>query len=395
MADENNVYYDKYGRQHNRRRSQSSYRHRSHKHRDWKKILIIVAVVVCVCVIAGVAGCAALDSYGKASLYARSKAGTPTLDTVETEEQASAPEEVEEWEAGWVRYKGDVYAYNEDILPILFMGIDDNNPVKEAEDSVHGGQADSLFLLIMNPHTKQISLLSINRNTMAEIDVYEPDGTYVGKQVRQICLAHGFGNGLAQSCERQVSAVSELLYDLPIGAYVSLNMGAIPTINDAIGGVTLTAIEDVPYQQYAFVTSGKNPIVGTIKKGEEVTLDAAKAYAYTRWRKTDEDFSADARLERQKQYLREFMKTMKPVLKSNPSKAISLYNAVSPYMVTNIDITELSYLVGQIGDYSLNIDEVYSLAGESVTTERYEEFHVDEDALYDLMIKLFYEKVER
>ena len=89
------------------------------------------------------------------------------------------------------------------------------------------------------------------------------------------------------------------------------------------------------------------------------------------------------------------MKTMKPVLKSNPSKAISLYNAVSPYMVTNIDITELSYLVGQISDYSLNTDEVYSLAGESVTTERYEEFHVDEDALYDLMIKLFYEKVER
>ena len=88
-------------------------------------------------------------------------------------------------------------------------------------------------------------------------------------------------------------------------------------------------------------------------------------------------------------------KTMKPVLKSNPSKAISLYNAISPYMVTNIDITELSYLVGQISDYRLNIDEVYSLAGESVTTERYEEFHVDEDALYDLMIKLFYEKVER
>ena len=395
MADENNVYYDKYGRQHNRRRSQSSYRHRSHKHRDWKKILIIVAVVVCVCVIAGVAGCAALDSYGKASLYARSKAGTPTLDTVETEEQASAPEEVEEWEPGWIRYKGDIYAYNEDVLPILVMGIDEADPVKEAEDSVHGGQADSLFLLIMNPHTKELSLLSINRNTMADIDVYEADGTYVGKQVRQICLAHGFGNGLEQSCERQVSAVSELFYDLPIGAYVSLNMGVIPTINDAIGGVTLTALEDVPYGKYPTILIRGNPIVGTIKEGETVTLTAAQACAYTRWRDESVDFSADARLERQKQYLREFMKAMKPALKSDPSKAISLYNAVSPYMVTNIDISELSYLVGQISDYKLNIDEIYNLAGESVTTERYEEFHVDEDALYDLMIKLFYEKVER
>ena len=395
MADENNVYYDKNGRQHNRRRSQSSYRHRSHRRRNWKKILIIVAVIVAVCAIAGVAGCAALDSYGKASLYARSKAGTPTLDTVETEEQASAAAEVENWESGWIRYKGDVYAYNEDVLPILFMGIDETSPVKEAEDSVHGGQADSLFLLIMNPHTKEISLLAINRNTMSEIDVYEPDGTYVGKQVRQICLAHGFGNGLAQSCERQVSAVSDLLYDLPIGAYVSLNMGAIPTINDAIGGVTLTALQDVPYNQYADKTSKNNPVIGTIKEGEEVTLDGPKSFAYTRWRDTKVDFSADMRLNRQKQYLREFMKTMKPVLKSNPSKAISLYNAVSPYMVTNIDISELSYLVGQISDYSLNIDEVYSLAGESVTTERYEEFHVDEEALYDLMIKLFYEKVER
>ena len=395
MADENNIYYDRNGRQHNRRRGQSSYRHSSHRRHDWKKSLIIVAVVVGVCVIAGIAGCAALDSYGKASLYARSKAGTPTLDTVETEEQENASKEVENWKPGWIRYKGDIYAYNEDILPILFMGIDENGPVKEAEDSVHGGQSDSLFLLIMNPHTKELSLMTINRNAMSEIDVYEADGTYVGKQVRQICLAHGFGNGLEQSCERQESAVSNLLYDLPIGAYVSLNMGAIPTINDAIGGVTLKAIQDVPYTQYAEKTSKKNPVIGTIKKGETVTLDGPKSFAYTRWRDTNEDFSADARLERQKQYLREFMKAMKPALKSDPSKAISLYNAVSPYMVTNIDITELSYLVRQIGDYSLNIDEVYSLEGESVTTDRYEEFHVDEDALYDLMIKLFYEKVEQ
>lgn len=306
------------------------------------------------------------------------------LAEIETEEQAGAEQEAlekaEEWRSGWVRYNGSVYEYNSDILTFLIMGIDSLKPVAEAKDGISGGQADGLFLLVMNPDLKEFSIIAINRNTVTDIDVYDEAGNFVGTGKAQICLQHGYGDGLQQSCERQQKAVRNLFYNLPIHGYAAINMGAIATLTDAVGGVT------VPKMTY------EN---GQIIYGDMQTLNGEQSLLYVRNRGKDFD-AASYRLEKQKEFLKAFTAKMKEQLKSNPAKAVEVYNAIMPYMVTDIDLSEVTYLAGQTGNYQFD-SKIAGLKGTTTPAEEaqteHEEFVYDEEELYDLMIQQFYKRV--
>lgn len=67
-----------------------------------------------------------------------------------------------------------------------------------------------MFLAVMNPHDKSVSIIAVNRNAMALVDVYDEDGVYMGQYTKQITLQHGYGDGMELSCERSVAAVSRL-----------------------------------------------------------------------------------------------------------------------------------------------------------------------------------------
>lgn len=132
-----------------------------------------------------------------------------------------------DWQNGWVKYKNQIYAYNEDILTFLFMGIDkQDETVQEMPEGTDGGQADALFLLVLNPRKKEMDLIGINRNTMTQIDMYSDTGAYIDTITAQICVQHGFGNGMEESCVYQKEAVSRLFYGLPIHGYAAVNYSA-------------------------------------------------------------------------------------------------------------------------------------------------------------------------
>ena len=384
----NKVYYDAKGRAHRRGPLNSSERHhhhhRHHRSTAQKVLLVILYVLVALTAIALVTW-RVLDARGKTRLYRQTAEETPMLAEIETEEQAGAEQEAlekaEEWRSGWVRYKGSVYEYNSDILTFLIMGIDSLKPVAEAKDGISGGQADGLFLLVMNPDLKEFSIIAINRNTVTDIDVYDEAGNFVGTGKAQICLQHGYGDGLQQSCERQEKAVRNLFYNLPIHGYAAINMGAIATLTDAVGGVT------VPKMTF------EN---GTVNYGDMQTLNGREAYLYVRRRDREVFDSASFRLEKQKEFLKAFTAKMKEQLKSNPTKAVDVYNAIMPYMVTDIDLSEVTYLTGQAGNYQFD-SNIYGLKGITTPAEEaqteHEEFICDEEDLYDLMIQLFYQRV--
>ena len=147
-------------------------------------------------------------------------------------------------EDGMIRYQGKVYSYKRDCLIFLCMGIDKRGEMEASEDLLKGGQADAIFLAVLDPDEKKISIIGINRDTMTEISVYDENGLYVGTRTAQIALQHGYGDGMETSCERMVDAVSHLFYGIPIHGYCSLNMEVITLVNDAIGGVTVTVPED-------------------------------------------------------------------------------------------------------------------------------------------------------
>lgn len=352
----------------------------------WKKILLIVILVIAIIVVVLAAAWRVLDAMGRRSLYSAQENAAPTLAVSEEADAASSADtgstetaDGEKWQEGWVRYNGKIYQYNDRLITFLFMGIDDLDTVSRKEGGQNGGQADGLFLLVMNPDAKRISVIAINRNTMTQMDQYDADGNYEYTGTGQICLAHGFGDGMELSCERQEKVVSNLFYNLPISGYVSINMGAVPTINDAVGGVT------VPRMKYED---------GKIVYGDDETIYGKDALQYVRYRGEDFD-AATYRLEKQKVYLKALMSKMLEKVKSDPASIVSLYQTISPYMVTDISLSEVTYLADNMGGYRFDESGIYSLKGETTVGDQgYEEFHYDEQALYDLMIRVFYEEVK-
>ena len=325
----------------------------------------------------------AVRAIGKSSLKKVEATTTrPVLEQVKTE---PIPEEKqEEWKEGWISHGGKVYEYNEDIMTFLIMGIDKKDEVvEEVEEGTDGGQADALFLVVMNPHDETAQVIGINRNTMTDIDIYNETGAYVNTVEAQIAVQHGFGNGVEKSCEYQKTAVSRLFYNLPIHGYAAINMSAIPMINDAVGGVEVTVLEDLTNKDK------------TLVKGENVHLMGESAYWYIRERDTSVFGSADMRLNRQKQYLNAFIAKAKSVAKQDISVVMSLYQAIVPMMTTDITMNEVAYLAPILLDYTFDSENFLMLKGETVMGEQFEEFYVDEDALYEMILEVFYEEVER
>lgn len=323
-----------------------------------------------------------IRAVGKSSLTGRAESAGPELTLVEAEDLPLTEEEESVWQEGWVKYKGKIYAYNEDIMTFLFMGIDKNSDVKEVAEGTNGGQADALFLAVMNPHDKTVKVIGINRNTMTDIDLYNEEGSYINTVKAQIAVQHGFGNGVEESCEYQKKAVQKLFYNLPVHGYAAVNMSAISTINDTVGGVDVTVLEDLTRKDASLV------------KGADVHLMGESAFWYVKYRNTGEFASADRRLDRQKQYLNAFIGEAKKAAKKDISVVLNLYKAVSSQMVTDITIDEVAYLAPILTGYRFESDSFYMLEGETVMGEQFEEFYVNEDALYEMILEVFYEEVE-
>lgn len=359
-----------------------------------EKLLLWICLTIVLLVVAAVFAFLGTKALGKSHLQSQAKSEAPALPVVEEHEtdieQIETEETTEEekviWEEGWVRFNGQVYAYNEDMLTFLFMGIDKNSDVKEVAQGTNGGQADALFLLLLNPHDRSIKVLAINRNAITGIEVYDETGAYVKTVDAQICTQHGFGNGLEQSCEYQVEAVDRLLYNIPIHGYCAVNMKAIGTMADLIGGVEVTALEDV--------ITGNTHIV----KDEKVTLTGEDAFYYVKYRDWRKEGTADDRLARQKQFLKAFIGKMKGAVREDITLPLKVYETIKPQMVTNVGIDQITYLATEALGYTFLSDAIYTLPGETVTAEsvgeKFDKFFVDEDALYELILELFYEEVE-
>lgn len=307
-------------------------------------------------------------------------ANTDRQTTPEDYVPSTATEELEKWQEGTISYQGKEYIYNQNINAYLIMGIDKEGKVETAPDHQSGGQSDAMFLLVTNSDDKTMSVISVNRNTMTRIETYYKNGISSGYKEAQICTQHGFGDGRQLSGTRTVDAVSYLFYNLPIDGYLSLRLDAIPIMNDAIGGVTLEVLQDVSY-----------PNKGVeLLEGETVTLTGTEAYYYLRGRELEEFDSSTERLRRQEQYITSFVTQAMDYTSGSTSKMLEIYETVEDYIVTNLDFADLAT---ELSAYAYDENRMYTIPGETVMGETFEEYYVDEDAFYDMVIQLFYKEV--
>lgn len=322
-----------------------------------------------------------LRANGKKQIANEISGAAPTIDTGEITKKEK---EQSDWKEGRIRYHGELYDYNQDIMTFLIMGIDSrDDKVVERTEGTNGGQADTIFLLLLNPHTNRMQMIAIDRNTMADVDIYGEQGAYVDTVQTQIAVQHGYGDGTVKSAEYMKKAVSGLCQGLPIAGYCALNMSAISRINNAVGGVTLTVMQDLTKESPNLVA------------GATITLTGDEAYWYARARDVSEFGSAAQRLERQKQYMAAFVKQAKLRFKEDPSLPVMIFNTLKDYMTTDISLEETTYLASVAAQYSFSENDMLTIPGETRMGDIYEEFYPDEQALQQLIIDNFYEKVEK
>lgn len=359
------------------------------KRRTLNVLLIRLAVFAGVVMLIGTvfyAGAKIVMATGKNSLFKNADSRGPMLDPEpvteggnETSSGAADGANVA-WKEGWVRQNGKIYEYNDDILTFLVMGIDKSEEVSESKDATDGGQSDGLFLTIINPDLQEIQILAINRDTMTEIQMYGfGEGDDVPMTTAQIAVQHGFGDGRELSCELTVEAVSKLLYDLPIHGYVSINYGALPVLNDALGGIEVTMSQDlsVMYKDW--------------KVGAVVTLKGIQARDFVQYRDTTQFESARMRLSRQKEYMNAFAAKAIAETKKDITLPVTLYGKVKKYIVTDLSINEMTYLASELSGY--HFGDIYTLEGETQQGLKFEEFYPDKAAMRDMIIRLFYREV--
>lgn len=282
------------------------------------------------------------------------------------------------WKEGKVSYQGKIYEYNDEILTFLVMGIDKEGTLSSTDEVAGGGQSDAIFLAIMNPKTQSINVLAVDRNLMTEILL--PEMGEEGEDAytkAQITLQYGYGDGRESSCELSRDTVSKVLYGLPINGYAAISYSAIPYLNDSVGGVEVTVTEDVVGDTGWTV-------------GDKIVLYGPNAILYVRYRDTTVFESARLRTIRQKEYLSAFVNQAMEQTKEDITLPLKLYQGIQDYIVTDITTDEILYLVDEVSDYNFDEMQIYTMPGETVQGETYEEFYPNENELRELMLELYY-----
>lgn len=379
------------------------YRYGFSKGRKVKIFIRILLVCFTLCVFTGMGGFGAYHVYrvmGKNSLMEKNtSARAPTLEHEDSNGDGSKSEnnnksntkndsknsgDEEAYDPSLYYHDGKAYRYEENIINILCMGIDKRTQEIETvpEVSGKGGQADAIFLISLNPDTREMKIFGISRDTMTAIKNYDYEGNYLGEEENHLALAYAYGDGSDKSCEMMKEAVSKLMYNLPIHGYAAINLDAVSKLNDAVDGVTVTIPEDMTYDDPAFL------------KGAKITLTGEQAMKFIQRRDITKSGGNGMRMQRQKTYVLSFLNADKEKIRKDPALPIQLYQELSKNMVTNLGLDHAVYLATLMLDTDFSGDDIQMLPGTTKKGTYYEEFHVDQDQLYDLILNNFYKEVE-
>jgi len=345
--------------------------------------LIVAGLILCCVVVLVFSTFVVLKSVGRNSLRKHASEVANTELSTNLNDELEMIDEPLELEEGQILVEGEVYEYNDDIMTFLCMGVDSRSGIEKEKTPGKAGQADAQLLVVVNPRNEEISVIAINRDTMTDIEIYDTAGMYLEEQKAQITLQYAYGDGREKSCKLMEQAVSKLFYGIPIHGYGALDMQSIATLNDAVGGVEVTVLEDMTKFKWDWT------------KGTQIHLNGEEALLYIARRDTGHLGSNIGRVERQKQYLTAYVKQLKNKIREDVTFPVTLLGQVQKHMVTSLTMQEITYLADTLLGYDFSMENIISIPGESKLGEKHEEFYIDDAALKQIVIDVFYDKVEK
>ena len=316
-----------------------------------------------------------------AAVLAVAAAGVLILRTLQPEDTGTAADmDTADRTRGAVLWNGKEYEYNDHLSNYLVLGIDTREKTETSVGQADAGQADAIYLVSRDRVKNTVTVISVPRDTMTEIETFTPGGESLGKSTDHISFSYAYGDGGHESCRLAREAVSNLFYGLPIQGYCAVNMDGISALVQSVGTVTVTVPNDSLEAEYPEFTAGS-----------QVTLNEENTEIFVRYRDTDERQSALARMERQEEFIRALGAAVKALAAQDSGFAGKLYETMGPYMVTSMGNDEFVRLMQSAAEGGAS--EGWTVPGQPVDGQYYDEYHVDDEALYEKIIETFYTEI--
>lgn len=274
---------------------------------------------------------------------------------------------------------GVTYRKKTDIVSILVMGVD-RDSTQQADGPYEGGQADFQRLIVVDTANKTVQQLKIDRDTITDVVMLGYLGSPIGTQKMQISLAHGFGDGKEESCAYARQAVEALLGEGTVDFYLAMNLDGIPTLNDLVGGVTVTLEDDF---------SALDP---EMIQGATLTLHGKQAEYFVRNRMNIGEGTNEARMLRQEAYLSQLLTQLRQQLEQEKQRTAEVLDALADYMVTDMPRGRMINEVWAARDYT--VEQPLALEGEhKVAEDGFMEFYPEESSVQQAVLELFWQPV--
>ncbi|MBT8938408.1 LCP family glycopolymer transferase [Lactobacillus delbrueckii] len=214
-------------------------------------------------------------------------------------------------------------------ISILVLGVDQG-----LEGRNDKGNSDTIILVTVNPTTKKATMTSIPRDTLTEILGETSNTSYYMFKVNS---AYQFGGSSGS-----IKTVSAML-NVPINYYVEVNMKALESLVNALGGVDVNVPFSFSYDWCDF------------KKGKQ-HLDGRYAIAYARMRYDDPRGDYGRQL-RQRQIIQAVVK--KGLSVNGLANYQKLLKVFAKYVKTNLTFGDMTSLAINYRSAASNISSGY------------------------------------
>lgn len=301
--------------------------------------------------------------------------------TVKTATNTNVQRNEEDWGNRLV-YKGKNYRRNPNIDTILFLGIDQESDgqydeyMNQAQGVISNiGRSDTILLFMADEEKQETKMLSISRESMTDVDVYDSTGEFLYTGKMPVTLQYTYGNSPSRGLFLAKRTITKLLYNIRIDGAVSLTLDGIRDVVDRLGGIELTMPQDYSY------------IDPRCTEGATVLLNGAEMEHFIRYRDTSVTGSNNERMERTSWLIGAVFKELKA--KGAMTFLQQIIDSHPEYITSDCE----AELLKKLSAYPIS-DEKYKVPGQLQEGLMNDEFYVDEEALQQLIVDLLYVPVE-
>lgn len=259
----------------------------------------------------------------------------------------------------------------EKTVNILLIGVD-YAPERDDWSGKHAYHSDVMIVLAINKETGSVNLISLPRDTYAEMPGVE--GIY--KLNASMDCGGGWKDNPEGGCKKVCEAASWMIGGIPINYYYAVDMSAVKALVNSIDGVDFNVDVDFKMQ-------------GRVYKAGMQHMDGQAVLDYLRVRKELGEESGDKnRVNRQKNMLVAIVQKLKD--SGLIFKIPDILGAFSGNLYTNVDLAS----TGALAAYASQIDTrsiyMYSMGGPTILRLFNWNFVItDQDNRVDILKKVY------